>query len=229
MPASRIVSGYIYKANTLPWASAQVLFSLVPGAYTPDGSQYPQSEIATSTNQYGYFETLLACNEDWETKTLYKCVEPSGELSTWVLPRATTPIDLSLLKVAGITQENTMYPTLASYVDAKVAAEVNSSLIKIPFSFGETFPKIVNTAFVGTIRTVSITIKTPFDGTPSDFYLGDSINPESLVPMGIIDASTKAEYLFSPVVDYELPTQLIFNILLGAGVTQGKGTIILGV
>jgi len=123
---TRTVVGEIAKADGSPWASVPVLFYLSPGSYTAT-SQYAESVIETYTSHLGNIEVPLWTNDPGDDLNSYTCVLPDGESFIFYIPPGTTPIELSLLRLLGITPMSPQYSTLIQYVDDLVASTVSSS------------------------------------------------------------------------------------------------------
>lgn len=111
---TRQVVGTLKKPDGTALAGVSVAFLLAPGSYTPE-DQVPQGAIVATTDATGAFSATLWTNEVGETESIYTCKLPVGSFR-FTLPSGTTPIELSLLRQAGITPNDPQYDTLLTWL-----------------------------------------------------------------------------------------------------------------
>lgn len=94
------------------------------------------------------------------------------------------------------------------------------------FSFGDATPISISVANANDfIRTVTVSILTPFNGSSSSLSIGDAGNPNRLVPSTAIDIRDgPAEWEYNPNYRYTSQTAILLTITPD-GATQGNGII----
>ena len=125
----RTITGHLLSPNGTPIASAPVKFQLTPGSYTPD-YQYLSTTVVATTDEAGYFSVELWVNEEGERSSQYRCSLPDGTRIAFVLNAGTEPIDLSLLRQAGITKNDPQYKTILSYINSLPGGTESGALSK---------------------------------------------------------------------------------------------------
>lgn len=116
-PTVRTVTSTILKPNGDPWADGRVIFTLVPGSYIP-GDQFPSKMLTVHTDDVGALSVDLWCNEEGEENSVYDCQLPSGESFQFTLPAsATNPVELTLLRAAGVTPAMPQYTSILEYIN----------------------------------------------------------------------------------------------------------------
>jgi hypothetical protein len=118
MAATRKVTGTVRKPSGEPHSGVRVSFTLVPGSYTPD-DQFPQGKVSVTTEADGTFEATLWTNEVGEIASVYVCKLPFGASFRFTLPAGSTPIELSVLRQAGVTPSDPQYDTLVTWTLAQ--------------------------------------------------------------------------------------------------------------
>ena len=112
-------------------------------------------------------------------------------------------------------------------LDAYLAAgSGNPSNIDMPFSFGDSTPKLLGSAVIGKlIETVAIIITVPFNGAAPSLTVGDSLDPISLMPANMNDPQAAATYEVHPNVLFPDARDLLLTIVPGAGASAGVGVV----
>jgi hypothetical protein len=115
--------------------------------------------------------------------------------------------------------------TAANVYDA--IAELNDEAdFSFPFSFGDASPLTILIAKANQlVRTVTITILTPFNGVNPLLSVGDAVNTERLFPAASVDATdANTEWEYNPSHRYGALTSILLSITPD-GSTQGSGFI----
>jgi hypothetical protein len=95
-----------------------------------------------------------------------------------------------------------------------------------PFSFGDASPSTILMVKANQlVRTVTITILVPFNGTNSQLSVGDAGDDERLFPTGSVDpADANTEWEYNPSHRYGASTAILLFIVPN-GATQGSGVV----
>ncbi|BAY20791.1 hypothetical protein NIES2100_05350 [Calothrix sp. NIES-2100] len=236
MLTTRLVVGKIYRTNGDVLTSSKILFKLLNSSYIADGQIVKSEIIADIDNQGNLYTTTdlgsiingvrLWCNEQGDIASEYACFLPGNEVFKFTLPSGNSDIQLSVLRQAGITQNDPQYNTLATYVDNLVNSK-GTGKISIPFSYGDASPKILINSFQGLVDTVTIQINQVFNEI-SLLSITDSSN-QTLLSSDYCDVTTVASYESYPFFKYENSVDIFLNIQLGNGVNQGNGFVVLGI
>jgi hypothetical protein len=113
----------------------------------------------------------------------------------------------------------------ASVYDA--ISELNDeSESSFPFSFGDASPSTILIAKANQlVRTVTISILTPFNGGNPLLSVGDAVNAERLFPSTSVDPTdANTEWEYNPSYRYGASTPILLSIT-PEGSTQGSGFI----
>lgn len=113
--STRKVTFTIKQPNGEPWPNPVMRFALEPGSYDTT-TQYPRRTVRVQGDEQGVGEVTLWTNEVGEKASVYVAQLPSGEIVSFTLPAGSDPIDLSLLRQAGITPYDPQYETLLTYI-----------------------------------------------------------------------------------------------------------------
>lgn len=102
--------------------------------------------------------------------------------------------------------------------------------VRVNFGFGDASPAQVLTAIAGPIYRAEIIITTPFNGTQSSLRLGTLADPGLLMLANQNDPSAVGGYeVYPAIAQFGSPTPIYLTILLGTGVTQGAGIVVIEV
>jgi len=120
MIATRHVVSTILTPDGEAWAGAEVLFQLIPGSYTGT-EQFPPAIVKATTDEYGALSVVLWTNEIGEQSCVYRCTLPRGlnapaETFDFTLPAGSTDIELSVLRLAGVTPYDPQYDSLITWM-----------------------------------------------------------------------------------------------------------------
>jgi hypothetical protein len=245
----RLVVGKVYKTTDAPWVNAKVLFRRTK-SYTIS-TQYPSDAIEAFTNSEGFLRyregdlvldgVPLWCNEDGDLGSEYQCFLPNDRDGfRFVLPKGTSPIELSACIELGIVANNPTYPTLATYVDEQIDAAIagviageNKKVVSEPAIAGANLSALrlvdmtskqyasANNAghlyapigFLLNSVAIGSEFSTVLFGTISDSSWNWSINsPVFLGNNGFLTQTLLPEFLFIRQAAIALsPTQLLIN------------------
>lgn len=113
----------------------------------------------------------------------------------------------------------------ANVYDA-IALLAETAEFKFPFSFGDATPATMLIADADQlIRTVTITVTTPFNGVGPKLSVGDAGNVERLFPAAANDPTdANTEWVYTPNHRYAASTPILLSITPN-GSTQGSGLI----
>lgn len=127
MLTTRLVVGKIYKANGDSVKSSKVLFKLLNSSFTYE-NQIVKSQIIASVDDQGNLYTLddegvvipgvkLWSNENGGIDSHYVCYLPGNESFKFTLPNGTNSIELSVLRQAGIIDQDPGYDMILEYIN----------------------------------------------------------------------------------------------------------------
>lgn len=143
-----------------------------------------------------------------------------------IILQATGPPIIVYAGSAGLASEVVISPAIPGF-----EPNVQSMLTQLAgnaylFSFGDATPNQILIADVNQlIKTVAISILTPFDGVDPMVSVGDSVNPQRLMPFSAIDPSDAAtEWEYTPNHRYSSATPILLT-LVPDGSTQGNGVV----
>ncbi|MEM7578255.1 MAG: hypothetical protein AAF316_00125 [Cyanobacteria bacterium P01_A01_bin.80] len=122
---NRIVFSNFFKGNSTPWANANILFTLVSGSLT-NLNFYPEVTLPSKTDENGYAEIELFCNEDGQDESHWICTTPDYNKFQFNVPTGSRPISLGTTKIVGIEEGTDLYKTLSTYIDEQIEIYVNS-------------------------------------------------------------------------------------------------------
>jgi len=98
--------------------------------------------------------------------------------------------------------------------------------VSAPFAWGDATPLLVGVATSGrTVESVTLTIKTPFDGVGASLAVGKNGDLSQLMTTSQIDPTTPGTYKSHPVVSYSEDTNIYIAITPGSGATAGNGVV----
>lgn len=122
----RVVTATLLESSGAPMAGVPVRFSLNKiGIVVADGELYPPSVYETLTDANGTLGAgvgvELWANAEGDTATGYQCSINGGSAFRFQLPAGATPVDLSELRLAGLTTLTVDDP-LILVIDARIAA-----------------------------------------------------------------------------------------------------------
>jgi hypothetical protein len=110
------VHGILTKPDGKPWARYRIQFILQSGSFTPL-HQLPPYTLKVQTDANGAFTTLLWANDEGEIPSAYTCILPNSDIFGFVLPAtAPSPVELSVLREAGITEQHPQYKTILDFI-----------------------------------------------------------------------------------------------------------------
>lgn len=155
------------KPDAKPWARSRISFDLHPGSFT-SLHQLPPSTVKVVTDGSGAFVVQLWANDEGDIPSAYTCTLPNADIFGFVLPvSAPSPIELSVLRLAGITQQHPQYQTVIDFIAQYLAA----------VGLGSADQVVLNPAIVGLGTTVQSAIAVLREGfsftqsTPSDEWI----------------------------------------------------------
>jgi hypothetical protein len=114
----------------------------------------------------------------------------------------------------------------ATSVYAAIVKLSDESESSFPFSFGDASPLTILVAKANQlVRTVTISILTPFNGGNPLLSVGDAVNAERLFPSTSVDPTdANTEWEYNPSYRYGASTPILLSITPD-GSTQGSGFI----
>ena len=118
-------------------------------------------------------------------------------------------------------------PGLAAANVYEAISELSETLeFNFPFSFGDATPATMLIANAGQlIRTVTITVTTPFNGVAPKLSVGDAVDVERLFPASSNDPTdANTEWVYTPTHRYAASTPILLSITPD-GSTQGAGLV----
>jgi hypothetical protein len=118
--AFRTVTGQFFKAGTMPWADAEVWFTLQKGSYSVD-AHYPADSLKVRTDANGRISVDLWISEEAQSTTNWLCRQPSGETFKFGVPAGVGPIALEDLRAIG-SPPVVPTPNLSALIDSRIAA-----------------------------------------------------------------------------------------------------------
>jgi hypothetical protein len=121
--ATRHVVSTFLTPDGAAWADAEVTFLLIPGSYTGT-EQFPPAVVVGVTDEYGTLDVELWTNEIGAQACVYRCTLPHGpgapnETFDFTLPAGASDIELSVLRLAGVTPYDPQYDTLVTWMLAQ--------------------------------------------------------------------------------------------------------------
>lgn len=241
----RTVIGKIFRTSDTPWTNCRVIFRRAEGNYD-SAKQYPPDSVIAFTDSQGNIcrdalGTLpgvqLWVNESGELQTLYDCLLPNSDKFQFSIPVGNgLPVELSELRAG--SNPVTAYPqTLLAYIDEAISLHnlnpsahplLSSGQIKVPFSWGDSTPKLIATVPANTtVFTSIISVTETFNGVGTGLRLGDANDLTRFLDLpsqGLIEGyETESNVTFT----YTQSTQLLLSITPGVGATQGRGFVII--
>jgi len=139
MIRKRVVFGEIKRTDGSVWVNATVFIRRLKGSFTSE-SQFPADSITTRTNNNGYLEVELWCNEDGEISTNYEFITFGDRFNFSLSYGDGSPINLSVLRSTN-GSINPPSQTILEYIDDQITqatenviAGNNISLISPPYS-----------------------------------------------------------------------------------------------
>ncbi len=118
--AFRTVTGQFFKAGTMPWADAEVWFTLQKGSYSVD-AHYPADSLKVRTDVNGRISVDLWISEEAQSTTNWLCRQPSGETFKFGVPAGVGPIALEDLRALG-SPPVVASPSMSALIDSRIAA-----------------------------------------------------------------------------------------------------------
>lgn len=158
--AFRTVTGQFFKAGTMPWADAEVWFTLQKGSYSVD-AHYPADSLKVRTDANGRISVDLWISEEARTTTNWLCRQPSGETFKFGVPAGVGAISIEDLRALGSPSQPAT-PSLSDLIDNRIAIH-NASTSAHP-GLGGGGP--------GSLGAVSVTVDTA--AVAGALYFADS-------------------------------------------------------
>jgi hypothetical protein len=118
--AFRTVTGQFFKAGTMPWADAEVWFTLQKGSYSVE-AHYPADSLKVRTDVNGRISVDLWISEEAQSTTNWLCRQPSGETFKFGVPAGVGSIALEDLRAIG-SPPVVPTPNLSALIDSRIAA-----------------------------------------------------------------------------------------------------------
>ena len=170
--SSRLVVGQLKGADNAPLRSLAVYFYLAPGQYDV-ATQYGETLVETCTTYLGNIEVELWVSDIASQPTQYSCSLPDGSSFDFFIPTGTVPIDLSLLRLFGLSsmqspqQSATLIQYVQDLVTNTIAATPQLSVINRlytqPYPAGLTLPGLIAVTIdpvTGLMIPASVTVAT---------------------------------------------------------------------
>lgn len=115
----RKVTGHVKNLQELPEIGVYVHFDFMKYSAKND-TYFITTSSTVQTDQDGYFEKELWCNEEGDYSTYYVVRIGDSDPIQVVIPVGTTPITLAALQQGGITQTSPQFTTLLTYVQQNI-------------------------------------------------------------------------------------------------------------
>lgn len=99
MTLVRVYGNLKYPQSDIPWANAQIVFTLDRGSFT-NTTQYLSDRVVVETNSSGNFEVNLWANAEGLIPSAWKCQYPDGDSFTFVLSASNLNVNISSLRTS---------------------------------------------------------------------------------------------------------------------------------